>query len=137
MARQPRFFVRGNVLHIIQRGNDRAPIFASDQDLRFFLSCLDHARDRHQLTIHAYETDATRARAYRALFRIDLSGADIDLIRETTNKNWVLGNERFKRQIEELTGRRVSPARRGSQPESSSAIEPSATLCSDAMGFRV
>jgi hypothetical protein len=49
------------------------------------------------------------------------SGADIDLIRETTNKNWVLGNERFKRQIEELAGRRASPARRGPQPVSSSA----------------
>ena len=38
-----------------------------------------------------------------------------------TNKNWVLGNEHFKRQIEELAGRHASPARRGSQPESSSA----------------
>ena len=60
-------------------------------------------------------------RVCRALFRIALSGADIDLIRETTNKNWVLGNERFKRQIEELAGRRASPARRGPQPASSSA----------------
>src|ERR1039458_7866631 len=67
------------------------------------------------------ETDATRARAYRALFQIDLSGADIDPFRETTNKNWVLGNERFKRKIEELAGRRASPARRGPQPASSSA----------------
>lgn len=50
MARQPRFFVSGSVLHIIQRGNNREPIFASNEDLRFFLSCLEHACDRHQLT---------------------------------------------------------------------------------------
>jgi len=67
------------------------------------------------------ETDETRAPAYRALFKTALSGADIDLIRETTNKNWVLGNERFKQQIEELAGRRASPARRGPQSASSSA----------------
>lgn len=96
MARQRRFFVSGSVLHIIQRGNNREPIFASDEDLRFFLSCLDHARHRHRLTIHAY-------------------------IRETTNKNRVLGNERFKWEIKELASRRASPAPRGAQPASASA----------------
>jgi hypothetical protein len=49
------------------------------------------------------------------------SSIDIDLIRETANKNRVLGNERFKRQIEELAGRRASPARRGPQPATSSS----------------
>lgn len=33
------------------------------------------------------------------------SGAEIDLVRETTNKNWVIGNQHLKRQIEELAGR--------------------------------
>jgi hypothetical protein len=33
----------------------------------------------------------------------------------TTNKNCMLGNDRFNRQIEALAGRRASPARRGPQ----------------------
>jgi hypothetical protein len=30
MARQPRFFVPGEVLDVIQRGNNREPIFAGE-----------------------------------------------------------------------------------------------------------
>lgn len=35
MTRQPRFFVPGEVLHVIQRGNNRVPIFAAEEDYRF------------------------------------------------------------------------------------------------------
>jgi len=34
MARQPRFFIEGEALHIIQRGNNRDPIFAVEEDYR-------------------------------------------------------------------------------------------------------
>ena len=54
-----------------------------------------------------------RQTAYRQLFRAHLSRADIDAIRETTNKGWVLGNERFSARIEALTGRRAAPLPRG------------------------
>ena len=43
MARQPRFFVQGEVLHVIQCGNKREPIFAGVEDYRFFLDCLVQA----------------------------------------------------------------------------------------------
>ena len=45
MARLPRFFVPDQPLHIIQRGNNREPIFASDDDYRFYLECLKDAAD--------------------------------------------------------------------------------------------
>ena len=54
MARQPRFFVTGGALHVIQRGNNRVPIFAAEEGFRFFLTCLHEARERHGLAIHAY-----------------------------------------------------------------------------------
>ena len=225
MARQPRFFIPGEALHVIQRGNNREPIFAADEDFQFFLRCLGEAREVHGLAIHAYvlmtnhvhmvatpahaqslpktlqsvgrryvqhfnrnyrrtgtlwegryratlidseeylltcmryvelnpvrarivddpmqyrwcsyhvnahgrpdpiiafhdvylrlgSTAAERQSAYRALFGCAISSAAVELIRETTNKNWALGNERFKRRIEELSGRRSAPAPRGPQ----------------------
>jgi REP element-mobilizing transposase RayT len=47
MARQPRFFVPGEVLHVIQRGNNREPIFAREKDYRLYLNCLVQASRLH------------------------------------------------------------------------------------------
>lgn len=223
MARQPRFFVPEGALHVVQRGNNREPIFAADADFRFFVTSLSEASERHGLAIHAYvlmtnhvhlvvtpshedslpktlqsvgrryvqffnrlyrrtgtlwegryratlidsdeylltcmryvelnpvragmvdrpstyewsshranayarldplvtfhslyralaESDEARALAYRTLFEIALPSTQVDLIRETTNKNWALGNDRFRQQIETLAGRRTAPVRRG------------------------
>ena len=54
MARLPRYFVEGQALHIIQRGNNREPIFADDQDYHFYQECLQESAERHGLAIHAY-----------------------------------------------------------------------------------
>lgn len=54
MARQPRFFVPGEAQHVIQRGNNRGPIFAAEEDYRFFLNCLSEASRLHGVLIHAY-----------------------------------------------------------------------------------
>lgn len=54
MARLPRFFVPGQPLHIIQRGNNREPTFASDDDYHLYLECLKDAAATHGLAIHAY-----------------------------------------------------------------------------------
>lgn len=35
MARLPRFYLPGQPLHVIQRGNNRDPIFAADADYHF------------------------------------------------------------------------------------------------------
>ena len=54
MARLPRYFVEGQAQHVIQRGNNREPIFACEEDYRFYLDCLSDAAERHGVAIHAY-----------------------------------------------------------------------------------
>jgi putative transposase len=54
VPRLPRFYVPDLPLHVIQRGNDRAPIFGGRDDLRFFRKCLLRASREHGVAIHAY-----------------------------------------------------------------------------------
>ena len=59
-----------------------------------------------------------RRQIYRALFKEKLSDAQWQEIHDATNKAWVLGNNKFKQQIENLTGRRASPLPRGGDRKS-------------------
>jgi putative transposase len=54
MARLARFFVAGETLHLIQRGNNRQAIFLADEDYAFYLECLEDAAHQQGLLIHAY-----------------------------------------------------------------------------------
>jgi putative transposase len=54
MARLPRYVVPGQPQHIIQRGNNRQPIFAADADYAFFREALIEAANKHALLVHAY-----------------------------------------------------------------------------------
>ena len=54
MARLPRFFIPDVPQHIIQRGNNREPIFADHRDYLYYLDCLSKAAECHGLLIHAY-----------------------------------------------------------------------------------
>ena len=45
MARLARYFVEGQPQHIIQRGNNREPIFAVERDYVFYLECLQEAAE--------------------------------------------------------------------------------------------
>ena len=58
-------------------------------------------------------SDNERQLNYRALFDSHMSSIDIEDIREATNKAWVLGNDRFKEQVEKLTVRQAKPKARG------------------------
>lgn len=54
MARLPRLTVPGYPHHIIQRGNNRQPIFATNADNELLLALIDeHARKQH-VAIHSY-----------------------------------------------------------------------------------
>jgi putative transposase len=54
MARLPRLTVPGYPHHIIQRGNNRQPIFTTNADYELLLSLIDeHARKQH-VAIHGY-----------------------------------------------------------------------------------
>jgi len=50
----PRFFAPGVALHVIQRGNNRAPVFLSNRDFRCYQSYLCEAAHAHGLAVHAY-----------------------------------------------------------------------------------
>jgi putative transposase len=223
MARLPRYFVKDQPQHIIQRGNNRVPIFDANADYTFYLECLQVAAEYQGLAIHSYvlmtnhvhllvtpETEhgigktlqslgrryvqyfnytydrtgtlwegrykatlidserylltcmryielnpvragmvkhpadyewssyAANARgvdnalitphpiyrqlghshvarqdAYRQLFHAAIGGNELKAIRQATNTGWVLGNDRFREKIEQLSGRRSSPKPRG------------------------
>lgn len=223
MARLPRYFAENQPQHVIQRGNNREPIFGAEADYRFYLYCLQEAAERHDLAIHAYvlmtnhvhllatpgaETSlpktlqsvgrryvqhfnytygrtgtlwegryratvidsdryllacmryvelnpvrarmvrhprdypwsscrphaygnvdpivhdhalyemlgrsaTVRQRTYRELLRTPIPQADIEALREATNKAWVLGDQSFKEKIERLLVRRAAPLPRG------------------------
>jgi len=53
MARLPRYFVPGCPQHVIQRGNNRSPLFFADIDYRVFLGVLQNAAQRYGCAIHA------------------------------------------------------------------------------------
>lgn len=54
MARLPRLTVPGYPHHVIQRGNNRQPIFTSQADYEFFLDLLDENARKFGVAIHAY-----------------------------------------------------------------------------------
>lgn len=68
---------------------------------------------RHQLYEKLGRTNEERQKNYRELFRYQLEPGLIDQIRKKTNGNFVLGDECFAAQIEQLLGRRVVPGKAG------------------------
>jgi putative transposase len=54
MPRSPRYTIPGQPHHVIQRGNNRSPIFQAQEDFLFFLESLRSATLRHDCQIHAY-----------------------------------------------------------------------------------
>jgi putative transposase len=61
---------------------------------------------------------AERQAAYRALFKSRISEKTLSEIRESTNKSWALGSDKFKAQIEKKTGRASAPRPRGGDRKS-------------------
>lgn len=54
MARLPRYAIPGQPQLIIQRCNNRQPIFAADSGYQFFRGALIGVAEKHGLAIHAY-----------------------------------------------------------------------------------
>ncbi|MBV1873156.1 MAG: transposase [Gammaproteobacteria bacterium] len=59
------------------------------------------------------KTGKTRQKRYTALCDKMIADYTLEEIRHSINRAWVLGDERFKKQIEKQTGRRASPLARG------------------------
>ena len=54
MPRKPRFFLKGVPCHIVQRGNNREPIFFEKEDYLSYLEWLEEALIRYDCALHAY-----------------------------------------------------------------------------------
>jgi len=54
MARKPRLFAADFLYHVVQRGNNKNPIFFQDRDYLFFLNVLKEAKSKHPCFIFAY-----------------------------------------------------------------------------------
>jgi putative transposase len=67
----------------------------------------------HQCYLALGENDKMRRKSYRALFRRTIPEAVLEDIRTSTQKGWAIGNDRFRSEIEQMTGRRASPQPRG------------------------
>jgi putative transposase len=66
----------------------------------------------HEIYLRLGRSLEERRLSCRQLFGVPVNAAELETIRETANKAWVLGNDRFCARIEELTGRRATPLRR-------------------------
>ncbi|RLA38980.1 MAG: transposase, partial [Gammaproteobacteria bacterium] len=62
-----------------------------------------------QLDTHAAGVQS----AYRQLFRAAIARADLDALREATNKGWVWGDDHFREKIARLSDRRATPKPKG------------------------
>ena len=71
----------------------------------------------HQIYLALGNTVHRRLGIYRALFNAHLDNNELDQIRHATNKGLALGNDKFMHEIEQLTGRRVKPLKRGPKPK--------------------
>ena len=72
----------------------------------------------HEQYVQLGDTFTERRSRYVGLFDAYLSDNTLELIRTSTNKAWVLGSERFKRQVEKQVNRRVEPTNRGGDRKS-------------------
>ena len=58
-------------------------------------------------------SDEARRQGYRNLFKASIDADDLASIRDSVQKGWALGDDRFKAMIEKLAERRAGPAVRG------------------------
>lgn len=67
----------------------------------------------HEIYRRLGRSESERQAAYRQLFRAQVAKAEVQLIRDATNKAWALGTDRFRRKVEALAGRRAAPLPKG------------------------
>jgi putative transposase len=77
------------------------------------LGQVDSVITHHQMYFALGHDEQARQAAYQALFETSVGEHELQEIREMTNKSWVLGNDRFRSQVEALLQRQASPKPRG------------------------
>ena len=71
----------------------------------------------HPVFLSLGNTATERTAVYRTLFRDEIEPGMLDTIRKASNQGMALGNDRFKQEVESLTGRRVVSLDRGPKPK--------------------
>ena len=119
MARMGRYFLPDQPLHVIQRGNDRQPIFFVAEDYAHYRQWLSDAA-AHYGAIHAY-VFMTQSRSLAAHADQSLEPAAHHAVSRPPlcplYQLLALGNDRFKKQIAKAVERRVTKLPRGPQPQ--------------------
>jgi len=65
MPRLPRYVLPGHPQHVIQRGNNRSPIFVADEDYACFKHHLQEACAVHGCRVHALHIPAQGEQPFR------------------------------------------------------------------------
>ena len=71
----------------------------------------------HPTYLAIHPTEKARQTCYRALFKHHLDTQIVEDIRQATNKGMAIGNDRFKDEIEKLTGTKMRPQKIGRRPK--------------------
>ena len=102
-----------------------------DHPSKYYWSSYRHnALGKEDVLIHTHKlyerlgrTNRERQLAYRLLFRTRVSEKTLNDIREATNKAWLLGNDKFREEIEKLTSRQTQPKARGGDRRSDKKLK--------------
>jgi putative transposase len=54
MSRSPRLFLPNMPLHIVERGHDRQPVFAQQNDFEYYVANLADAKSKHDIRLYGY-----------------------------------------------------------------------------------
>jgi putative transposase len=76
----------------------------------------------HELYASLGSSESQRCAAYRVLFADSVDATTLESIREATNKAWVLGNDRFRAEVEYLVKRQAAPKTRGGDRKSAAYL---------------
>ncbi len=86
------------------------------------LGVADKLISEHITYLGMGKTPESRQLAYQALFKTALPNKTLNRIRDATNKAWVLGENTFITKVQQLTGRIVTPTKRGGDRRSSNFL---------------
>ena len=81
------------------------------------LAVESHLWTPHATWLRLGQTHQERSEAYRNLFAGHIEPDELNKVRDAVNKGLALGNDRFRDEIERLTGRRMRLLRRGPKPK--------------------
>ena len=112
MPRKPRFFLPGVPVHVVQRGNNRQPIFFDDLDYRAYLDWLKEASERWSCRIHASVLMTNHVHLLMTSDEADgvsrtmqyLGRRYVPYINHTYRRSGTLWEGRFKSSLEEHPG---------------------------------